>query len=342
MNLKIAARYPSGACSYYRTYGVLPHLTKLRPDIHVEPIDKIDWSYLSGADVLFLERPQDAEYLAACKIAKNFGVKLWIDYDDDLFNLPDYNPFHGFYGKKEVRESIIKALDMADVVTVATPAIADSYKKYAKTIHVIPNAFNNYSYSLSESPSSNKILTWRGSVTHRGDLLPVTREIVKLSHDFHKKWYWSFIAKELWFLTDYMAPGSFFNADEMTLPSYFQFFKKTGPAILVFPLEVNQFNASKSNCAWIEGVFAGACCVAPPLPEYKRPGIENYSSAGEFYDKVKILIESPAKRAENFQASLDYINANLLLSDVNKKRIAVLEQLEVIDRFSGSEVVNAS
>ena len=323
MLIKIGARYPFGACSYYRSYGVFLHLRRLDTSIKVEPITQIDWTYIAGADILYLERPQDPEYISAMKLAKNFGVKTWVDYDDDLFSVPNYNPTKAFYGKKEVRQSIITALEMADIVTVATPAIKDVYSKYNNNIHVIPNAHNNYNYSLPIEPSKSNVISWRGSQTHRGDIIPVTQEIVRLSKEYAGKWFWSFVAKDLWFLTDYMEPGSFTGADEMQLPNYMAFMRKTSPSILVYPLEMNTFNASKSNCAWLEATFSGACCVAPVLPEFDKPGIEHYHTSGEFYDKVKMLIENPDRRAANFKASLKYIQDNLLLSDVNQKRLDV-------------------
>jgi hypothetical protein len=329
MLIKIGARYPFGACSYYRSYGVFPHLHRLDQSIRVEPITQIDWTYIAGADILYLERPQDPEYVSAMKLAKNFGVKTWVDYDDDLFSVPDYNPTKAFYGKKEVRQSIIKALETADVVTVATQSIKDVYSKYNSNIHVIPNAFNNYNLSLHDQPSKNKKIAWRGSQTHRGDIIPVTREIVKLSneykYDFFDKesWMWLFFAKDLWYVVDYMKPGSYRGFDEMQIQDYFKKLKNENPAIFVCPLEMNVFNASKSNCAWLEATFSGACCVAPVLPEFDKPGIEHYYTSGEFYDKVKMLINNPERRAANFQASLKYIQKNLLLSDVNHKRLDV-------------------
>ena len=44
-------------------------------------------------DIFYLQRPRSIDLETAC-LAKKFGLKLVVDYDDDLFNVPVHNPAH--------------------------------------------------------------------------------------------------------------------------------------------------------------------------------------------------------------------------------------------------------
>src|SRR5690348_4348511 len=132
-----------GACSFYRSMGVLPKLAKLDPSIVVEQLDMRDWHDIADTDIVFSERPSQPHLQAAMDLIKDFGVKLWLDYDDDFFNVPTkpFNPSGSHFNDPAVRNAFAGFLAMADVVTVSTEAIKRSYEGYCNAIVTIPNAF---------------------------------------------------------------------------------------------------------------------------------------------------------------------------------------------------------
>jgi hypothetical protein len=163
--MKIVSGYPHGACSFYRSNGVFPKL-----DIHTLMMADVDWQSLADTDIVMMERPSDRNFYNAAHIIKEFGVKLWIDFDDNFFALPEWNQSKTHYQNPENQGAIIRCLKIADVVTVTTQLLKDIYSKYNDNIHVVPNAFNDYNYKFTKQYSKNKIIMWRGSNTHRGDL----------------------------------------------------------------------------------------------------------------------------------------------------------------------------
>jgi hypothetical protein len=65
------------------------------------------------------------------------GKRVVIDSDDDWLNLPVWNP-----GRKRTdaaRRAMLDLLGAADVLTVATPALADLYSRWCDNIVVIRN-----------------------------------------------------------------------------------------------------------------------------------------------------------------------------------------------------------
>lgn len=325
MKIKIGVQYPHGACSYYRTLGVFSKLHKLNDKIKVELIKEIEWHMVANADILYLERPSNYDFHTACTIAKDFNIPLWLDYDDNLFDLPEYNPGYKYFSQKTTKEVIQKCLKLADIVTVTTPELQKVYSNYNNNVHIVENAFNDYNYQLENNYSKNESLFWRGSETHRNDLLGVGVQMFDLAEKY-KKWGWCFVGNNVWFITDNMK--NYYQIDELTVLKYFRFIKQTNAGIQLAPLAFNRFNVGKSNISWIEGTFAGSCCIAPNLPEWNRPGVTVYDNANDFKEKLENLIKDKKIREMNFKASRKYIIDNLMLSDINKKRLNIIERLK--------------
>ena len=325
MRVKLAVQYPHGACSYYRSIGVFSKLHKLNNNIEISHIKEIEWHMIADADVLYLERPCNYEFHTAIQMAKDFNVPVWIDFDDNLFDLPEYNPGHKYFSQKSTKECIEKCIKLADVITVTTPELQKVFSNYHGNVKIIENAFNDYNFNLPDQASKNESCLWRGSETHRNDLLGVAPQIFDLA-DKYKKWGWCFVGNNVWYMTDNI--NNHYQIDELPQLKYWKFIKQTNAGIQINPLAFNRFNVGKSNIAWIEGIFAGSCCIAPELPEWKRPGVTLYNNSNDFKDKLEYLIKDKKAREINFKLSREYILDNLLLSKINEKRLKILEELK--------------
>jgi hypothetical protein len=325
---------PHIGCSYYRGNGVMPYLSRIDPSIRVRFIEKMEWHLLIDTDILYIERPVHAQYVEAVKMAKDFGVPVWADIDDNYFEIPKYNevPFRMFMNDP-CHQRTARSLQMADFVTVTTEELRQFYRKINPQTWVVPNAFNDHNYKLRYCFSDKKIVNWRGSDTHRGDLESVRKEIWKNSHK-KKDWVWSFIGggDSLWETTDGLYPGEglggkYLSQPFMRVTDYMRYFYEMNPSIQVNPLVDNNFNRGKSNCSWIEATYAGATVIGPDFPEWRKPGIKNYVGADGFAQALDELQDNPELRKEMYGKSFDYISENLLLSKVNEKRVEIAHKI---------------
>jgi len=325
LKIKVCTQNPEGACSYYRSFGPLPYLSKISKEpIVIETITNFDWNTLSGVDIVFFERPRDEALLNAIKFTKDFGVPIWVDLDDDFFNIPKYNPSYSHFIQPNVRKCIEQCLTLADVISVTTTDLKEKYSKFNNDIFVIENALNNYNFPILSQPSENPIVNWRGSVTHRNDILSCFSSLVQLSQN-NQNYYFNFIGNDLWYIEDKIH--NLRIEQPLTQVPYFKHIKQLHPQIQISPLEFNTFNIGKSNISWLEGIYSGAVCVGPDMPEWNKPGIETYKTQEEFYEKVQMLMSDKKKRIKNFYDSVDYINENLLLSKINEKRLLLITKL---------------
>jgi len=312
---------PHGGCSYYRGIGPL---SKLKNNIFIEYNDQIGWHKIVDTDIVFFERPSDWGYRDGIQYCKDFGIKVWIDIDDLLHGIPKTNPSYIHFGKEETQKCIEQCLSLADVVTVATKDLKIFYEKFNSNIHVIPNAHNDYNYPWKLIENHNPFVNWRGSNTHRKDLLSIANQLISISKKY-QSWYFSFLGDDTWYVAEHI--NNPYCQPESDLISYFNLLKSLLPAIHIIPLIDNDFNRAKSNCSWIEGTYAGAAVIAPDFSEFRRPGITNYKDATDFGNKLELLMNDESLRQKLYTQSFEYIRDNLLLSKINEKRLKIIKDL---------------
>ena len=111
--------------SFYRGRLPLLRLQKQYPEkimLHPYHNGSVNWDYILLFDLVFLQRPADAHYFNILRAAKQFGIPVWIDYDDLLCDIPKDNPACDNYTKDKI-EMIGDFIKFSDVVTVSTNAL---------------------------------------------------------------------------------------------------------------------------------------------------------------------------------------------------------------------------
>jgi hypothetical protein len=102
----------------------------------------------------------------------------------------------------------------------------------------------------------------------------------------------------------------------MSFIDYIAHFREIAPSVLFKPLTNIPHNRTKSNCAWIEAAYAGGVCLGPDWEEWQVPGMVNYTGIEDCIDKLERLIKDREWRKQCFDASVNHIKENFLLSNV--------------------------
>src|SRR5678815_3476713 len=98
--IKLIASTPvkQDGTSFYRAFGPLAHLSEI---MDVEVIDYFSrpftWADIKPVDIFFLHRPFREDLIQVVTYAKELGVKIWVDFDDNLFQLPPENSSYDNY-----------------------------------------------------------------------------------------------------------------------------------------------------------------------------------------------------------------------------------------------------
>lgn len=325
---------PDDCTSYYRAMGPLSRLTL---DTHgqftVTSADKLTWSSVMQNQVVFMQRPYIPRDVKVAQLVKRCGVPLWVDYDDDLFNVTPDNPAFYRYELGNAKDCIKAILEMADAISVSTEhlrlQIAPKISKPEK-IWVIPNGIDDE--LIERRPVIGKwalpICSWRGSDTHERDLMTVRQPLIDLSMNY-RQWVWRFLGYNPWLITEFMRNGSHQYVPNQNILDYFDFMEGLAPSVHLVPLTDSTFNRSKSNIAWIEATWAGAACLTTKIPEFIRPGVTNYEDAKGFSDGFHELT-NPENSYARMNESWDFIKENLRLSKLNEIRQKLLFGLGVM------------
>lgn len=336
----ISVRIPNGgdATSMYRGLGPLAEMRRQMGHDHLNITTPSvwDWSTINMADGVFMQRPYKDDDVSVAEMIKAQFKPLWVDYDDDLFNLPTDNPAYSSYNDEHVKHNIAKIINLADLVTVTTPYLKKRFeagkRPLNKNIHVVPNAFdfNLFPYRQDKPIPRNQVVVWRGSITHTRDVMAYTQAITNVVMDpKFSKWIWRFIGDNLWFLTDYLPKDNVVWSKAIDPIEYMKHLYDICPKIIQVPLHDSGFNRCKSNIAWIEGTFAGAACLAPDWEEWQAPGIFKYKNTEDYQKTLFDMMSGVYDLEKSVDDSWNYIKENLNLTKWAARRIELLKEINV-------------
>jgi hypothetical protein len=78
--------------------------------------------------------------LDAIEIARLYGKPVIYDTDDNWVDPPpEYHPAYVYHSGILVRNTVERYLSKADLVTVSTPALAETFSRFQDRILVVPN-----------------------------------------------------------------------------------------------------------------------------------------------------------------------------------------------------------
>lgn len=367
------------ATSFYRGMGPLFSLQGQVDWLDIVFMQHYDWSAMKLLDVMFMHRPATQEEAKLALMARQNGKALWVDYDDDLTAIPMENlSCYSVYMTASVQKSIRDIIRIANVVSVSTPQLKLRLAQQAQVdpakIVIIPNAIDDITLSGaaekrlpdldSQRASKPRLMFWRGTMTHHRDLLDQDEALQTIGEAIagqpKTEWQMAFMGYSPWNVAEYwdarcrkIAEASdklkakeailslnkpvFYEASDVV--SYFQTLREQRIRVMMVPLTDNLLNRSKSNNAWIEACYAGALTVAPDWPEWRRPGVINYSTSPDDRGKTFIAALTQAYRMSDADAAREAakgwacVHDSLRLSRVNRQRAQILQRLADVERY---------
>ena len=316
INIGMLCPSPGDGTSYYRAWGPLNELRRTMPELNLISKDGWEWPDMGHLDICFIQRPFQQNHVDACAFAKTNKIPLWIDFDDDLLNLPRNNPWKMQYEGKN--NNIMKCLALADMVTVSTESIAEGFRKYTKNVMVIENGVNEKDWGkpdLSFEGRFNTIL-WRGSQSHQGDILNAKEAIL----DAYKSlpgWKWVFLGWEPWFITEKMDEDDFAVEPFKNLHDFVSDLKSIRPRVTIFPLDDNKFNHGKSLNCFEDATWIGSMFVCPKW----------YANAPNCFEDIKKAAQASLDQGLHKAALESSIKTVKTLANQNEARRALILSL---------------
>ena len=285
-------------------------------------------------NALFIHLPHTKEDYELIERAAKWGLKVWIDLDDNYWEIPPLNRAHNFFDKDRLK-ILDNCLRLADLITVSTDPLNEYISKFnfiRCPIATVNNAINDFVlgefFPTAWNYQGGEVtINWRGSETHVPDLLAYKWAFTK--RDNIKWQFWGYDPRLLtskWYgsLDEYEV-----KPYEKSVLDYFMSFRRAATDVLFIPLEDNEFNRGKSRIGAIEAVWGGVyplCCAG--IPEFADffPRTEN--EIGRFIDGLAggdaDLI---ALCNEQYLHMVEIVKEKYLVSGWEQKRFELLDKM---------------
>lgn len=255
----------------------------------------IDW-----ADLILLQRLDSPVGFDAIEIARLYGKPVIYDTDDNWVDPPpEYHPAYAYHSSVLVRNAVERYLSKADLVTVSTPALAESISRFQERILVVPNTVDFEPPGVPGREGACVRIGYAGTRTHDGDFEVVVPALARLRREFGKRIALVFLGC--------LPPG--LDASEVELWGFCEDYKSylarlagLGIHIALAPLRDNRFNRFKSNIKYLEYSLAGAAGVYSRSPAYEgsvQDGVTGLlvpHTEEAWYEAVKSLVQEPFLR----------------------------------------------
>lgn len=318
------------ATSFYRGMGPWTALFKENPEIlFIMPTPPFAWNQLKMCNMLFMQRPCMPEHWHLLIMAKEHGIPVWVDFDDDNLSVPKSNPMYHHYAQPAVKDAIVNISRHCDVLTVSTDFMQKKYGIYNKNTYVIPNAIDDDVLRIRCLPTTprNKMFLWRGTVSHIKNIYSFTKEIVDTGAKY-PEWRWGFVGMDPLDITDHLKNFQAFGqtAGPYGVHEFYRLLMQIHATALYYVLDKTDHSQARSHVAWLEGTYANAACILPEHPEFKRPGTINFANPTEFVEKLEMVAKGEVDIDKHVNESWQCIQEKYMLSKTNLLRKQILDQ----------------
>jgi len=262
---------------------------------------RYDPADLRPADLIVLLRPNLSPGLMdVLTAAKRAGKRVVIDLDDDFYAMPPDHPGYAHVGpgNPAAIARLDQALAAADLVTVATPLLAERYGPAAQHVALVPNGWSSANPLWAKPNPLRRTVNigWAGTPTHSQDLALVRRDLIRLMREMPEV--------QLVLAGDpdlFAAFSAVLETRRLFVPmmpfadypftlAYFD--------ILIAPLRDTAFNRAKSDIKLLEAGIRRIPWVASDLPAYRAWGAGGLLVNGDWHTALAQLTSDAALRAQ--------------------------------------------
>lgn len=334
-----------GGCGYYRS--LLPGVELQHRGHEVSYHRHTNDPRLHEADIIVAQRisePVIVDFFRGIK-ARRPDVKIFLELDDNVHEIPSSNPCSGLYGNaKPATNAIEDMARFADGMIVSTPDLAERYLRFNSRIMVARNCIADGDYASFDSVPIDGALKrpgqvrigWAGSNTHRADLAMVVKPLSRVMHAnpdvrliFFGDDFGPAFEPGLQGRIEYQPAAAYIDKGDLitgpaqarqNLMAYYDTLATLDLDIAIAPIESTTFNRCKSHIKLLEYGMVGVPTIASrfgPYREYEQTGghvltVHNESKVWEA--ALNSLIGGPQDRERIARANRAHIGSNHLIS----------------------------
>lgn len=317
-------------CALYRMF--IPHLNIVNSRFAGVNQGDLPFTAIADADVAVVQRLMDDRNWNAMIAMKREGLKIIYDLDDNMWNIPKYNPAYSLF---KDTTGFKKCAIESSIVTVSTEPLKRAAEQNIDfkglEVVVVPNAIDTKLFHpLPKKDKDYVTVAWAGTATHSQDLLQVSRQLPTLLQS-EPSMHLSVTGMKI---EEFQDHPRYTQIDYVSVAEYPSRLASWGFDIMLAPLEDNPFNRCKSNIKMLEATALGV----PILVSMVRPYIDFCAKDEElsyclcknprqWSDKIRELIHEPEKREYLVQRMRKVMNEHFNIEKVKNDWVKVAKDI---------------
>src|SRR5216684_5122047 len=193
--MKIFAGHDGSGCAWYRVILPLQELGRRGHDVTLVSADQdkgpgVTLSQVAGQDIVVAQRWDSHAGMGTWR-RMAASSRLVYEVDDDVWAVEPVNwASYCRYSRADAQDAVAHSAQVASLVTVTTPVLADVMREHNPNVAVLPNFIPGWVCDLPRQPRPRLRIGWAGGASHGRDVgviaAPVRRFLDRFGGwDFH-------------------------------------------------------------------------------------------------------------------------------------------------------------
>jgi hypothetical protein len=293
------------------------------------PEDGIRGERAAGYDVLLIYRAHEDDVLQIARAAKQVGMTIVYDNDDDLRAVPSNNAaardYKGFSGDRALRQ-IRRLLQLSDLAIASSPQIAERFREYgAEHVVTIENYVPDAALHASAPPNGDIIVAgWLAGNEHHVDMerMPLRAQFERLL-DAYPQLVIETVGVSMGIKHERYRNDP--HVDFFDLPQ-----KQAQFDIGLAPIADIPFNHARSNIKVKEYAVLGRPWLASPVGPYASLGEREGGrlvADDSWYEAIARLVEKPRERNKLAKRARKWGRAQAMSANVDLWKDAIVDAI---------------
>lgn len=336
---------------YYRTYAPLFALGNRSLHFYAVSLTnehRLKFFLLKTADVVVLSLVADMDLIPVIEERRKKGLVTVYEWNDDVFNVPPWNPQHRFFSQPHVQRTMTQLARLCDAVQFSSPVLEESYrwlneKRAVFLNHLLPIEDGYCSHSQYSNAGETLEIGYGGSAGHLYDVASVAPHLCRWINEEKRVRLNIMAAEPIVKLFSSLPPEKINVFPTGSIFDYYRFVRSLH--IGIAPLLDTPFNRSRSDVKFLEYALHG---VVPVLQKtYPYCDVVTHGKTGLLFESsddcvsmLRWLIEHPEKIIAIAREAQTYVLRNRMIFQHVKERekfyLGLLKKPAIRDDSAGT------